>query len=160
MAFPDDLLEQAQHLANRERKRPRQASLRRAVSTAYYAIFHLLINEAVSKWKIGTQRAQLARTFEHARMYSASDRIRNTGPKYFRDQNPETVSQLKLIATAFAELYEYRQTADYDNTTQWARTDVLEIIETVRNAFKSVDATRNQRIANDYLLSLFVKERK
>jgi len=41
MAFPNDLLEQAKHLAIREKKRPRQASLRRAVSTAYYALFHL-----------------------------------------------------------------------------------------------------------------------
>jgi uncharacterized protein (UPF0332 family) len=45
VAFADDLLEQALHLANRERKGPRQASLRRAVSTAYYALFHLLISE-------------------------------------------------------------------------------------------------------------------
>lgn len=41
MAFPDDLLEQAVHLARREPGRPRQASLRRAISTAYYALFHL-----------------------------------------------------------------------------------------------------------------------
>ncbi len=47
MAYPDDLLEQAQHLAQREPKRPKQASLRRAISSAYYALFHLLISEAV-----------------------------------------------------------------------------------------------------------------
>jgi hypothetical protein len=38
MSFADDLLEQAYHLANRESKKPKQASLRRAVSTAYYAL--------------------------------------------------------------------------------------------------------------------------
>jgi hypothetical protein len=38
MPYAHDLLEQAKHLANREKKRPRQASLRRAVSTAYYAL--------------------------------------------------------------------------------------------------------------------------
>jgi len=52
MSLHYDLLEQAQHLANRERKQPRQASLRRAISSAYYALFHLLISEAVSKWKV------------------------------------------------------------------------------------------------------------
>ena len=46
MAFPGDLLEQAKHLSKRERRKPKQASLRRAVSTAYYALFHLLIEEA------------------------------------------------------------------------------------------------------------------
>ena len=43
MRLPEGLLEQAQHLVKREPKRPKQASLRRAISTAYYALFHLLI---------------------------------------------------------------------------------------------------------------------
>jgi len=67
MAFGDDLLEQAQHLANRERKEPRQASLRRAVSTAYYALFHLLISEATLNWKRAEYRDALARVFEHGK---------------------------------------------------------------------------------------------
>jgi hypothetical protein len=68
MAFADDLLEQAYHLARRERKNPIQASLRRAVSTAYYALFHLLIDEAVGNWAVERQRSVLARTFDHGRM--------------------------------------------------------------------------------------------
>src|ERR1035438_5650076 len=64
MAFAEDLLEQAYHLARRERTKPRQASLRRAISTAYYALFHLLIREATGNWKRDVQRARLARTFE------------------------------------------------------------------------------------------------
>ena len=51
MPFPNDLLEQARHLANREPKRPKQASLRRAVSAAYYALFHLLAAETAKNWK-------------------------------------------------------------------------------------------------------------
>jgi hypothetical protein len=46
MSLATDLLEQARHLLRRERRRPRQASLRRAISAAYYALFHLLIEEA------------------------------------------------------------------------------------------------------------------
>jgi uncharacterized protein (UPF0332 family) len=65
MAFPDDLLEQAQHLAQREPKVPKQASLRRAVSTAYYAPFHLLITETTKNWKRAEERFTLARMFEH-----------------------------------------------------------------------------------------------
>jgi hypothetical protein len=41
-----ELLSQAYHLATKEPKNPRQASLRRAVSSAYYALFHLLLYEA------------------------------------------------------------------------------------------------------------------
>lgn len=65
MSLAKDLLEQAKHLASRERKRPKQASLRRAVSTAYYAVFYLLIGEAVRNWSRSDQRAKLARAFEH-----------------------------------------------------------------------------------------------
>ena len=50
MAFHDDLLELAQDLANLHPEDPHQASLRRAVSTAYYALFHLLISEATANW--------------------------------------------------------------------------------------------------------------
>ena len=49
MNLPADLLEQAEHLAGREATRPKQASLRRAISAAYYSVFHLLIREACAR---------------------------------------------------------------------------------------------------------------
>jgi hypothetical protein len=64
MSFAEDLLEQAHHLAYREATDPKQASLRRAVSTAYYAVFHLMIDEAVGQWSVERQRGMLGRTFE------------------------------------------------------------------------------------------------
>jgi hypothetical protein len=118
MSLHDDLLEQAQHLANRERKQPRQASLRRAISSAYYALFHLLISEAVSKWKVSAQRPQLARIFEHARMNAASERVLNVKVFPFTGQDPAVVGHLKKVATTFSQLCEQRQPADYDLATQ------------------------------------------
>ena len=58
----DDLLDIADDLVRRETGRPRQASLKRAVSTSYYALFHALAHECVSqtvRWRF--QSAQLAR---------------------------------------------------------------------------------------------------
>ena len=78
MPYPEDLLEQAKHLANREKKKPRQASLRRSVSTAYYSLFQLLIREATLNWRRVDQRAVLARFFEHGRMKAASEKTRNS----------------------------------------------------------------------------------
>jgi len=49
LALPDDLLAQAKHLASKEPKRPRQASLRRAISGAYYALYHLLMIDLVDQ---------------------------------------------------------------------------------------------------------------
>jgi uncharacterized protein (UPF0332 family) len=61
MAYHDDLLRQALQLIHQEPRNPKQASLRRAVSTAYYALFHLLISEAVANWKRVNLRAALGR---------------------------------------------------------------------------------------------------
>src|ERR1700684_3228614 len=74
LALHNDLLEQAEHLARREPKRPRQASLRRAVSAAYYALFHFLISEATLNWRQSSQRAALGRYFQHGSMAKASDK--------------------------------------------------------------------------------------
>lgn len=49
MNLHNELLRQARHLATKEPRRPLQASLRRAVSAAYYALFHLLVDDAVRR---------------------------------------------------------------------------------------------------------------
>ena len=53
----DDLIALAKKIAELDPNRPRQANLRRAVSTAYYAVFHYLIDEACCV-QIGTQNSQ------------------------------------------------------------------------------------------------------
>lgn len=68
MPFAEDLLDVARSLADMDEEGPRQASLRRAVSTAYYALFHLLISEATSNWNRAEPRAALGRIFEHGKM--------------------------------------------------------------------------------------------
>src|ERR1017187_10492097 len=118
MSLADDLLEQAYHLANRERKHPRQASLRRAVSTAYYSVFHLLIDEAVGNWSIVHQRSILARTFDHGKMKSiCEDHIKS----FHISGCPPSQLQLKEVARRFVRLQEERHIADYDNAVNWSR---------------------------------------
>jgi hypothetical protein len=159
MAFCDHLLEQAQHLANREPRRPRQASLRRAVSTAYYALFHLLTSEAVSNWKRKEQRAQLARAFEHRRMKECSKDTANPQKSPFAGHDSAVVEHLRTVADAFTTLQHNRHIADYDNSTQWTRTEVLAHIDRAVAAFSSWRTIRDEVIAQDYLVSLLVKER-
>ena len=69
MTLPRDLLAQARLLAEKEPRRPKQASLRRAVSAAYYALFHLLVDEASRRLVGGSNRtalrSSLARAFDH-----------------------------------------------------------------------------------------------
>ena len=73
MEFARELLELATGIARLHPENIHQASLRRAVSTAYYAIFHLLISEATSNWARPELRNQLGRCFDHGSMRSASE---------------------------------------------------------------------------------------
>jgi uncharacterized protein (UPF0332 family) len=155
-AFAEDLLEQARHLARREKRRPKQASLRRAVSTAYYSLFHLLIAEAVANWKRSDQRAALARVLDHGRMRSASGQAAGS---QFSGQNPADVDHLKMVARAFIQLQQSRHAADYDNSQSWSRTQALDQISLATEAFTRWRAIRTKRIAQDYLLSFFTAKR-
>jgi uncharacterized protein (UPF0332 family) len=161
MPYPDDLLEQAKHLANREKKRPRQASLRRAVSAAYYALFHLLIHEATRNWKRVDQRALLSRLFEHGKMKTASDRQRGKCQQYLNSKPPpkagahlDCVNHLLRVADAFFQVQQQRHSADYDNSKAWTRTEVLTLIAIVDSAFKSWRTIRDESLSQTYLVSL------
>jgi uncharacterized protein (UPF0332 family) len=153
MNLAEDLLEQANHLARREKGKPKQASLRRAVSTAYYAVFHLLVAEAVGNWKRSDQRSKLARAFEHGRMKQASVKTRSGG---FDGQSPQTVANLKTVANAFIRLQEFRHEADYDDSLRLTRTTALARIALAPEAFASWIAIRKEKIAQDYLLALLI----
>jgi len=80
MGFHHDLIDQAEHLAGKEPRKPKQASLRRAVSAAYYALFHLLVDEAVAGLArgpgAGDLRDLLRRAFDHGEMRSVSGATR------------------------------------------------------------------------------------
>lgn len=159
MAFAEHLLEQARHLAKREPKRPRQASLRRAVSTAYYALFHLLISEATLNWKRVDQRPLLARYFEHCKMKSASDRQRAECNKFMSAKpvpslDLECMRHLHFVSHTFLQAQQQRLMADYDNATPWTRTDALMLITDVETAFASWRVIRDDAAAQAHLLSL------
>jgi hypothetical protein len=78
MSLHDDLLEQAEHLAKIDARRPKQASLRRAVSASYYALFHLLTSEASALYATDFGlAARINRTHNHGEMKKASALIAN-----------------------------------------------------------------------------------
>jgi uncharacterized protein (UPF0332 family) len=152
--FPDHLLDQARHLATIDRKRPRQASLRRAVSTAYYALFHLLTIAAAANWKQPRLRAALARAFDHRRMSTACVRTRGD---QFPNVSPTSGTHLRRIARTFVELQQLRHLADYDNSRSWTRIEVLSYIEMASLAFVSWKAIENETIAENFLLQLLIQ---
>ena len=98
MGLAQDLLQQADHLATYEGANPSQASLRRAVSTAYYALFHLLIEEAGLRWQGSSEACNgLGRGFQHGPMKNISMQFRK--PVW-----PDWHGKLQPIPQALREL--------------------------------------------------------
>jgi len=159
--YPDDLLELAQHLANLEPTNPRQACLRRSVSTAYYALFHLLTGEATSHWIRPEldSKLPLGRLFGHGKMKNASKEKRSELDAYFKKnplQGPElpVLKHLHRVTDVFIQVQQRREEADYDTGKEWIQTDVLTRIDAVRTAFESWRTIREEPIAQAYLMSL------
>jgi hypothetical protein len=152
MALPDDLLEQAFLLLNKESKNPKQASLRRAVSTAYYALFHLLIQEASANWSHKDMRDHLARAFEHRTMNDACKSAENSA--YEASVSPQVVAKLRSVARAFRELQHQRHLADYSNATKWDRIRASAKVNQCKTAFSDWKSIRSEYVAQRYLVSL------
>jgi uncharacterized protein (UPF0332 family) len=154
VGFPQELLEQAQHLANREPTRPRQASLRRSLSAAYYALFHLLTTETAKNWKRPNERPIIARMMNHGDMNKICIKKRE---ELRRTSRPG--DHLLTITSAFVQLQQDRHAADYDDSIEWERSDVLDRVTMVKHAFASWRAIRNQPEAQQFLASLLLKPR-
>jgi uncharacterized protein (UPF0332 family) len=154
MDFHQDLLEVARYLL--EREPPTQATVRRSVSTAYYALFHLLIHEACFNWARPEHRIDLARAFEHRQMLAASDRQRT---KYKDAAENSTENHLFNVAFSFVQLQQKREFADYDCSTELSSNQALFAIDQAERAFESWEIIRNEQIAQDYLFSLLIRER-
>jgi uncharacterized protein (UPF0332 family) len=149
MAYADDLLRDSRHLAARGGKHPRQSSLRRAVSTAYYAAFHLLVADFVANYRVPEQRARLGRMFEHRRMSGAVFRVADR-------QKPTPIeSEIGDLIENFAQLQRERYEADYDVARNWSRTDVQRTLQRAENVFMIWRRIRKEKLAQHHLMSMF-----
>jgi hypothetical protein len=166
MAFHDDLLELAQDIANLHPGTLHQASLRRAVSTAYYALFHLLISEATSNWARPELRATLGRCFDHGPMKSASETKVSQINALFKGNSLEGAAKslnihLRTVANAFIQAQQRRNDADYNLAKEWTPVEVATQIGSVSEAFKSWNIIRDEALAQAFLVSLLgTKERR
>jgi uncharacterized protein (UPF0332 family) len=161
MTFADELLEIARRIADLDGENPGQASLRRAVSTAYYALFHLVISEATANWSHSQFRPLLGRVFEHGKMKQACNKVSGAvfKPPPFKGRTPE--DHLRVVTSTFVQAQEQREDADYDVSLQWSRKEVETQIESVADAFRSWTAVRDKSNAQEFLVLLLgPKQRK
>lgn len=161
MNLHTDLLRQAQHLAVREPKRPLQASLRRAVSASYYAIFHLLVDDATRRMFPGTNRASLrrclARAFIHGDMKRVAQQFSNEtlSAKLSPGLNGEALQpEIINVATVFVDLQQARHEADYDTARRFTRREVLDLLDQAKQAFADWKDIRKSIQADTFLAGL------
>jgi hypothetical protein len=98
-------------------------------------------------------------------MKAACDKKRSGLATFMRRVPPPPANQraiaqrLHTVVNTFIEAQQQRHTADYDNSKQWTRTEVLTQIANVTTAFESWHKIRDENLAQDYLVYLLVKER-
>lgn len=103
-------------------KRAKDADLRRSVSDAYYAVFHhlckicadALLNEKLSNAILSERYVAWTRIYRavgHSSAKSALARVASHKPL---DEIKKPSDEIKRLATAFADLQEARESADYN----------------------------------------------
>jgi uncharacterized protein (UPF0332 family) len=142
-----DLLKQARMLTRSEPRRPKQATLRRAISTAYYGLFHFLIEESTALL-LGTGQSDAAfrkiaaRAFIHSKMKSVctefvkvnSLQVHSLLQPFWKNLDVANSSSARLIAQTFIDLQDDRHTADYDLTVCFSRQNALNAITRAEQA--------------------------
>lgn len=165
MGLADDLLEQAEHLLKREPKRPRQASLRRAVSAAYYALFHQLCADASAQIIPAKQRA-LRAIVQRGLVHSE---LKNTCADFSSAHKPSVSPQIRALLTiplepqlcdlakVFVDLQELRHVADYDVARVWNRQAAASAVLKAHSALTGWKTIRNSSNATIFLSCLLFR---
>ncbi len=164
MVYADDLVEQAEALAARDPRRPKQASLRRAVSAAYYGLFHEIADRAVASVLSTTDAAgptgqRLRRVVHHGSVLRTS--------KWFAGAPigmPVAVQQMRSsvggpqapvepalarVCQFFADLQAERHRADYDLGAPFVR---AEAIRRIADAKAAIGTLRELQARGDTLI--------
>ena len=159
------LLRQARRLARLDPNRPQQGNLRRAVSTAYYGLFHFLVNHAC-RAVLGTSndlrpyRNILARAYQHGVMASACKSFAGTTlPKSIQKRLPagfKVPPDLTCVAQTFRDAQEKRHLADYDPGQHFRRSDVLALIRDIEDAITSFSNIQRLPETKFFLVALLV----
>lgn len=152
----EELIAQAYRLAHATRRRPRQVDVNRALSSAYYALFHTLARvcaDAIAG--TGGDRSQAAwrqtyRALAHGTAKNACKQARNKG----------FPAEIVGFAEAFVDLQELRHAADYDSTAAFRRADVVAVIGRAEKVIGDLRRVRRSDLRAFVALVLLPPERR
>lgn len=141
--------------------RPKSVHLRRAVSTAYYALFHCLTRQTAEKLlPRGTevQQLRLARTLGHAEMKKACEWAAGRRGGVHEHAKPIVTSlqqsAIADVAMSFCDLQEARHRADYDHLAPWSKATATALVNDAEKAIETL--MRCDGAETDALYSLLI----
>jgi hypothetical protein len=161
MSLADEFLDTAKALLRRNRNKPTQADIRRSISTAYYALFHRLIEAATSHLLAEpVQQQALSRTFSHANMREVCELVTKQPLPPIVVPLPDALipDELQQVATTFIDLQDWRHDADYNLVETFTRPEGLRIVNDVEKAFNAWNRVPTT-IAHPFLVLLLIGKR-
>jgi hypothetical protein len=163
MSLAEELLEHARFLANLDPRTTSQANIRRAISAAYYSVFHLLAAEVaaqVSPAFPAGLRERTQRALNHTQMQKVAKAFSQAGAKRVKDlpddiELPDPVSQeLASISNSFKDLQEARHAADYDVLKHFDPIVAVLYVQEAENIFKDWNSEKNSNNTPVFLAAL------
>ncbi|MGC2778810.1 MAG: hypothetical protein WA418_24590 [Bradyrhizobium sp.] len=151
---PEHLFEQAEKLvAPPSAGPPRQVDIRRAISSAYYGIFHAILTAAADQFVGVTKRstsqyALVYRSVDHSGLRALCEEVKKPTlkPKYVPHAPANGFGpNIVAFASAFLELQEKRHAADYDPSIRMRSLDAILAIRTARAALQRFNKANAKR---------------
>ena len=163
-----ELIRHANRLIKSQRGAPKQIDLRRAISAAYYALFHCFLRAAADDLIGVTAKAQRSasyllvyRAFEHSTMRQiCQDAAKPKLPPKLAialaiEQFPK---EIRYAANVFADLQDLRHKADYNPHFRFYKSDAIDAA--VRAAFATTQfEAADKETRRLFLLSMLFRIR-
>jgi uncharacterized protein (UPF0332 family) len=136
---PERLFGQADALA--EATEANQTDLRRAISAAYYGLFHFILT-AASDMVVGSDRRSSARyslvyrSVDHSRLRVLSAQLSGTKPQNLPFVPPGGFGTIAQFARVVGYLHELRNLADYDPSRDFTPDEARVAVSEARQAIK------------------------
>ncbi len=162
MLDPDGLLAVARLLLDETTAPATDARVRRAVSTAYYALFHNTLRAAAERFAgpghdTGAAYGLIYRSFDHRRMAEVCGKLRAStlSDAMKRQLRRDSISQdMRDFASAFPAMQEERHLADYDPAAEFEAAGARDLIGTAENAIAAFGRALPEEQAD--ILALFM----
>jgi hypothetical protein len=163
MALHDELLSLSKELVDRNPGIAADADLRRGISTAYYALFHLLVHHATTHLiAITSVQSRVARSFEHKIMRAVCKdyavlKPNHSGQIVLLSSGQAVPQGIVEIASTFESLQQARHKADYDTAAHFTQPESQFNVLKAELAFLDWAAVQGDPAADTFLAELLCR---